>query len=107
MVVGTLALLVIASQVLADNKEKDAPKKTYKYVSAVNAGEEIPKEELKDWILTTDGTKGTLKKGAEVLLVANYKIDMKERPGRSTWTSPKERTRARWSRASSRSRTAR
>jgi hypothetical protein len=72
MVVGTVALLVVAGQLLADNKqEKDAPKTTkYKYVSAANAGEEIPKKELEDWILTTDGAKGVLKKGDKVLVAA-------------------------------------
>jgi uncharacterized protein (TIGR03067 family) len=85
MVVGTLALLVVAGQLLADNEKqgKDAPKTTkYKYLSATNAGEEIPKKELEDWILTTDGAKGVLKKGDKVLVAANYKIDRTKTP----WT---------------------
>jgi uncharacterized protein (TIGR03067 family) len=84
MVVGALALLVVAGQLLADDKqEKDTPKPTkYKYLSATNAGEEVPREELKDWVLTITGDKGVLKKGDKVLVAVTFKTDMTKTP----WT---------------------
>src|SRR5437016_7850611 len=85
MVVGTLALLVVAGQLLADKEkpEKDTPKEMkFKYVSLTVAGEEIPKKALEDMTLTVTGNKGVVKKGDTVLVTATSKMDMTKKP----WT---------------------
>jgi uncharacterized protein (TIGR03067 family) len=82
MVVGTLALLVIAGQLLADNdkKEKDAPKKTtYKYVALTIDGEEKPHE---DMFLTLTGNEGVVTKGGEVVVAGTFQSDKTKTP----WT---------------------
>jgi uncharacterized protein (TIGR03067 family) len=83
MVVGTLALLVVAGQLLADNDKKDAPQTMkYKYVSFTDAGKEVPKEDIKDWTLTVTGDKAVWMNGAKVIAEATFKSDRTKTP----WT---------------------
>jgi uncharacterized protein (TIGR03067 family) len=84
MVVGALALLVVAGRLLADDKQgKDAPKPTkYKYVSATKAGEKIPKEEIKGWSMTITGDKAVWMDGDKVVAAATFTSDRAKTP----WT---------------------
>src|SRR5262245_61143357 len=74
-----------ASGSLADDKE-DLEKEVKKFQgawtieSSVTGGKEIPAGDLKEFILTFEGEKHTLKKGDEVIQVGTQKIDPSKSP---------------------------
>jgi uncharacterized protein (TIGR03067 family) len=87
--VGTLALLLLASQLLAirNTPAQDAPKagkeeKKYRFVSLMIAGKELGKEDLKGMVLVLKGDHGTLLKDDKEILTATSKIDRAKKP----WT---------------------
>jgi uncharacterized protein (TIGR03067 family) len=85
MVVGTLAVLVVAGQLLArkEKPKQEAPKvMKFKFISFKNAGKETPKKDLEDMTLTVTGDKGVVKKGDKVVASATSKVDMTKKP----WT---------------------
>jgi uncharacterized protein (TIGR03067 family) len=85
---GTLALLLLASQVLVnrDVAAQDAPKaekaKKYRFVSLTIAGKELGKDDLKGMVLVIKGDHGTVVKDGKEVLTATSKIDMAKKP----WT---------------------
>src|SRR5262249_26311327 len=62
---------------------KETPKvMKFKYISIKKAGKEVPKEDLKDMILTVTGNKGVVKKGDKVLGEGTSEVNMDKKP----WT---------------------
>jgi uncharacterized protein (TIGR03067 family) len=84
MVVGMLAVVIGAGPLVAqkDKPRAERPVMKYKYISIIKDGKEVPKEELKDVILTVTGEKGVIKKGDKVLSEATAKVDTMKTP----WT---------------------
>jgi uncharacterized protein (TIGR03067 family) len=85
MVVGTLAVLVVAGQLLArkEKPKQEAPKvMKLKFISLKIAGKATPKKELEDMTLTVKGDNGVVKQGDKVVAKGTSKIDMTKKP----WT---------------------
>jgi uncharacterized protein (TIGR03067 family) len=85
LVVGTVALLVLAGQLLspAQGQDKEAPKvMKFKFTSLTEAGKKVPKKELAGMVLTVTGNKGVVTKGGKVLFSGTSKMDTDKKP----WT---------------------
>jgi uncharacterized protein (TIGR03067 family) len=78
VVVGMLAVLLVAGQVGADKAKPKPPAQVnkFKFLKIVKDGQELPKKDLKDMVLIIKGKVGTVKKGNEVLMVkTNTKME--------------------------------
>src|SRR5262245_11237767 len=65
-----------------DDLEKEAKKfqGTWTFESSEAGGKELPTDELKEFILTFEGEKHTVKKGDEVIQVGTQKLDVSKSP---------------------------
>jgi uncharacterized protein (TIGR03067 family) len=86
MVVGLLAMFVMATGLLAAKDAKEPKEKPqtmkFRYLSVIVDGQAMSKEDLKGMTLTVNGNKGVVRKGKMVLHEGTSTVDMGKKP----WT---------------------
>jgi uncharacterized protein (TIGR03067 family) len=70
------AVLLLFSGTQAGEKKKS----TWKFVSIIADGKEVPKKEFEEFTLYIDGDKGVTKKGDKVVSRSTAKIDFEKKP---------------------------